>query len=111
MDEVKQYISGPIGLQPFKQDWSTKLYIDFSGLRMDLVLTQCHLQDPTQKSLVWCDSSKLMLAQEKYLRIYKNVHPTTCIFLSSCNFICQNTTVAKIDYVALMIDENEKSCN
>ena len=41
MEEVKKSLTGPLGLQPFKQDLCIELYINFSRLGMGLLLTQC----------------------------------------------------------------------
>ena len=51
LDKVKEYVTRPLGLQPFVPD--------FSALGIGLVLAQRDPQDLNKRRLMWMESTKL----------------------------------------------------
>ena len=62
--EIKEIISGPLGLKPFVPGWLTQLFVDYSGQGMGFALTQVNKNNPNEKRLIWMDSTKLTPSQE-----------------------------------------------
>ena len=81
---MKAILKGLVGLSAFEPGWDIALYVDFSGIRMGLALTDNSGTD-REKQKIFCDSTSLSPAQKKYPALYGE-HTTLCWVILRCKF-------------------------
>merc|ERR1712105_83846 len=67
---TKTILSSPMGLQPFRIDWLTIVFCDYSRRGIGYLLVQQHPTDPSRKHIVFMGSVRLSPTQRHLPAIY-----------------------------------------
>ena len=68
--KIKEILKSPLGLKPYRNDWKTVLYTDFSSQGVGFALTQENPDNKDEKQLIFCDSVSLSNKQKKLPALY-----------------------------------------